>query len=335
MLKLRQFLISELALILSFASVGRSQEIKAKLSIDSIDPLSKPAVDVLRAMARTISECPDAVDSEDRWGKQPLEIDQWYWGLPRNVIWDVMNGTSIRAPYLGYIEFTTYRGLRVPQETQAEYDRKFPGRLSEANAKAGGSVKWRYEFDVGPDGIRLARALIGGLNKLTNPEWSDLETLRNVCWDNAARNPPTPLPPVGEDQIKESAATRTRGYWIDPDTQLMWDAEASTSSFDWYGAAKYCKNLRVASYRDWRLPTIEELEQLRSPGKNLPKGGVESSAYVWSRSQSKNSHEAWTFGFSMVSLGLGRRSAELRDDGGPFFIMSIHALCVRSQQSKP
>jgi hypothetical protein len=96
----------------------------------------------------------------------------------------------------------------------------------------------------------------------------------------------------GEGRPTE-ASTRSKGYWVDPETRLMWDSDASISSFNWRGAVKYCRDLRVAGYRDWRLPTIEELEQIRIPGKTAPKGGVNPVAYLWSGSQGKTAHEVW------------------------------------------
>jgi Protein of unknown function (DUF1566) len=127
------------------------------------------------------------------------------------------------------------------------------------------------------------------------------------------------------DSANGTSTTGSQDYWVDPESRLMWDSEASNSSFDWRGAMKYCRDLRVAGFRDWRLPTIAELEQLRVPGKNTPKGRVNVVAYVWSSTQSKNSREVWIFDFTA-----GRMSADLRGDGGPFFAFSRHALCVRT-----
>src|SRR5271154_1105315 len=48
-----------------------------------------------------------------------------------------------------------------------------------------------------------------------------------------------------------------RGYWIDPDTRLMWAAKDNGYDVNWTLAGAYCKNLTAAGYRDWTLPTIE------------------------------------------------------------------------------
>jgi formylglycine-generating enzyme required for sulfatase activity len=42
----------------------------------------------------------------------------------------------------------------------------------------------------------------------------------------------------------------------------MWAAKDNGKSVSWHKATKYCRNLRLGGYSDWRLPTIDELEGL-------------------------------------------------------------------------
>ncbi|WP_263415230.1 Lcl C-terminal domain-containing protein [Terriglobus albidus] len=64
-------------------------------------------------------------------------------------------------------------------------------------------------------------------------------------------------------QGKNSAEeTLARGYWIDPATGLTWTAKDNGNDITWGNAVKYCQDLRLAGYSDWRLPTIEELEKI-------------------------------------------------------------------------
>ena len=60
--------------------------------------------------------------------------------------------------------------------------------------------------------------------------------------------------------------TRARGYWMDPSTGLMWAARDSGKRMGWHKATKYCRNLRLAGYSDWRLPSIDELHGLVNLG---------------------------------------------------------------------
>jgi hypothetical protein len=65
-----------------------------------------------------------------------------------------------------------------------------------------------------------------------------------------------------------------RGYWVDT-SGLMWAGKDNGKDVSWGGATKYCRNLRLAGYSDWRLPTINELQDifdkdLESPGLASP-----------------------------------------------------------------
>jgi len=148
----------------------------------SVERSSQPAVETLRELAQTIRECPEAIDFESRWGKGQLEIIRWYMGAPNNVVWDVAPSNTVRSPYMGYIEFSTSHYMWVPPESVAKYDRTYPGLRTEAMLHATG-WKFRYEFDVGPVGVELTRAL----SRVADAkEWKD-SLKRDVCWDTAAR----------------------------------------------------------------------------------------------------------------------------------------------------
>lgn len=59
--------------------------------------------------------------------------------------------------------------------------------------------------------------------------------------------------------------------WVDPATGLMWAGKDNGRSVNWREATKYCRELRLGGYTDWRLGTIEELEGIydstaRAPG---------------------------------------------------------------------
>jgi hypothetical protein len=54
--------------------------------------------------------------------------------------------------------------------------------------------------------------------------------------------------------------TQVRGHWTDPSTGLTWAGKDNGKDVDWHKAMNYCRDLRLAGYSDWRLPTIDELE---------------------------------------------------------------------------
>jgi hypothetical protein len=47
----------------------------------------------------------------------------------------------------------------------------------------------------------------------------------------------------------------------DTETGLMWQ-KSNSALMTWGNALRYCENLTIGSYNDWRLPTIQELASL-------------------------------------------------------------------------
>ncbi len=144
-------------------------------------------------------------------------------------------------------------------------------------------------------------------------------------------------------------ATQVRGYWVDTSTGLLWAWKDNGKDINWRNATKYCRDLRLAGYSDWRLPTIDELQGIydksaESPGENPRsrwheaepmdfhvKGNLFLTGNQWSSPQIADdrghpSGYAWRFDF---------------DDGRPFggdevwFDTNKRALCVRRPGASP
>ncbi len=49
---------------------------------------------------------------------------------------------------------------------------------------------------------------------------------------------------------------------------LMYQNQPFTKTYSWKNAKKYCQNLTLGGYTDWRLPTIKELKKLITKSKN-------------------------------------------------------------------
>ena len=64
--------------------------------------------------------------------------------------------------------------------------------------------------------------------------------------------------------------TQVRGYWVDPSTGVMWARKDNGRDVSWKGAVKYCRNLRLAGYSDWRLATLAELRAIYDRNANAP-----------------------------------------------------------------
>lgn len=85
-----------------------------------------------------------------------------------------------------------------------------------------------------------------------------------------------------------SASIETKKVWL---TEENYDAK---KYFNTKGdtAASYCKNLVLASFRDWRLPTKDELKNLSTQKNELK--NVTASWYWSATSNNSNSERAWS-----------------------------------------
>ena len=64
--------------------------------------------------------------------------------------------------------------------------------------------------------------------------------------------------------------TQGRGSWTDPSTGLMWNARDNGKDVSWKGAVKYCRDLRLAGYSNWRLASRAELGAIYDRNANAP-----------------------------------------------------------------
>ena len=107
------------------------------------------------------------------------------------------------------------------------------------------------------------------------------------------------------------------GTVLDTKTKLMWAAKDNGSDINWVNAKFYCENYRGGGYKDWRMPTLDELEGLYDERKSRPAtcyGGNSihvateliniTCFYSWASETSTTTAEAAIFDF-----GPGIRSA--------------------------
>ena len=85
---------------------------------------------------------------------------------------------------------------------------------------------------------------------------------------------------------------------IDKWSNLMWQKGTSPEG-DWESAKKYCENLKIGGYTDWRLPHIDELMSIVNKNHYAPAIDTEAfpdtkSDYYWSNtSQKKDFTKVW------------------------------------------
>jgi hypothetical protein len=112
-------------------------------------------------------------------------------------------------------------------------------------------------------------------------------------------------------------------YWIDPDTHLTWTAADNGSGVSLSQAVRYCRNLKLAGFSDWTLPSIDDLQGMvggaeTSNGYRI-KGPIKLTGWQWSSTPGKQEGEGWALDF-----GDGGRASVAAGDSG-----LNRALCVR------
>ena len=146
----------------------------------------------------------------------------------------------------------------------------------------------------------------------------------------------------GQTRVPE---TQARGVWTDPSTGLMWAAKDNGRDVSWKGAMKYCRDLRLVGYSDWRLATRAELRAIYDRNVNVPgsagsgkdssftyhvKGNLFLTGDEWSSERINDdrghpSAYAWYFDFNEGRL-------DEQPSGFPYPHSLMRALCVRGPE---
>lgn len=125
------------------------------------------------------------------------------------------------------------------------------------------------------------------------------------------------------EQARRILEEKLTKVFLDLKSGLMWSARDNGRDIDWRRAARYCKELELASYSDWRLPTLDELEGLYRPMSTnqfkVPGEIRLTSCCPWS-STKKSESSAWNFNFQYRKPFSGALS----------YTYDLRALCVRT-----
>jgi hypothetical protein len=113
----------------------------------------------------------------------------------------------------------------------------------------------------------------------------------------------------------------------DNNTKLMWQRQDDGTTRTWSAAGTYCSNLTLASYSDWRLPKIEELQRILNLGKSNP--SIDTTYFT-----STQSSEYWS---STASVYITTEAHEVDFLNGVVSYRtktnSFYVRCVRGEQT--
>ncbi|MDH4319660.1 MAG: DUF1566 domain-containing protein, partial [Desulfobulbaceae bacterium] len=110
------------------------------------------------------------------------------------------------------------------------------------------------------------------------------------------------LPVRGEPLRRGDYVDNRDGTVTDLATDLMWQGDEA-KSMTWEDALKYCNNLRIGGYDDWRLPSVRELASLVDDSRHNPSiredvfVGTRSAPYWSSTTNPKYNDFAWLIDF--------------------------------------
>jgi len=86
---------------------------------------------------------------------------------------------------------------------------------------------------------------------------------------------------VGESDKKNKVKEVQKDGWfiayedgtvVDTRTHLMWAAKDNGADINWHNAKNYCETYRMGGYKDWRMPTLNELAGLYDANKRRYSG---------------------------------------------------------------
>ena len=128
----------------------------------------------------------------------------------------------------------------------------------------------------------------------------------------------------------ETAGDKGKGWWTD-EKGLTWTTrDSGVGSVTWHEAGAYCRALDVGGFKDWRLPSIDDLARMYDetlPEKTLriraPLQLSQGTWWIWSGTKdASDAAQAWNLAFHT-----GKRYAvnlSFRRDHG-------RVLCVRGE----
>jgi len=111
----------------------------------------------------------------------------------------------------------------------------------------------------------------------------------------------------------------------DNQTSLMWISKDNGIPINWFDAVKYCDNLKVGGYFDWRMPTLPKLRSLFSPNKKN-QNGYHLNKLITTTAQSCWSSETYGNSAGRFNFTHGKEYWLRKSYSGPTRVLAVRNL---------
>jgi hypothetical protein len=217
----------------------------------------------MRRIVEAIRQCPEVTGSDGVYNVAIIHQHP-----PSILEWDVLASSSLRAPFQGYVLFDLPKDAQETEEAKRskELHLKFQSLMPVFSK----FMKYRYEFDLGPDAPELRKALL----RFDAPNFSPYDPSPNSegyisCWDKIARSPGSIVAThdgntqASAEKSNERNRTAIRAEFV----ELATSHEKGTINF-WYSLT----NTTDADYK------IDSLDEITTAGMT-----VDHSLYSFNR----------------------------------------------------
>ncbi|MEA3314248.1 MAG: DUF1566 domain-containing protein [Campylobacterota bacterium] len=99
---------------------------------------------------------------------------------------------------------------------------------------------------------------------------------------------------------------KSKYYWVDKDTNLMWQLQETDEQYKWDFIDKVSEKLnnqKFGGFDDWRVPTIDEFKTI------LLKDRIKDRTYWSSSTVSNNTGYAWIVNFNIGDVSYSDKKA--------------------------
>src|SRR5512145_2487112 len=187
---------------------------------------------------------------------RPIEPNSVGEKLSNLVSWESTSPGEAAAPRVDEAAAprkTVTAAAPVPDKKPAP-DKKSPGE-----AKVPVQTERRSSGHQGSDGLKS-----GKHETVKKSEQQDIHKKKIWPAMEALASSAATLRVIGGDERFVAFDNQTV---LDTKTNLMWAAKDNGQAINWYGAKKYCEKYRGGGYKDWRMPTQDELAGLYQENK--------------------------------------------------------------------